>query len=259
MSTQLSNSAFKMTGPSYMIDNSKYQYGSISPRKRVYANFQTPVSYSDRHLELSKKQQDRSEKKKKTWTEKEDEQLKGLVTSLHDGEKEKTIKWAVIAAKMDNRTGKQCRERWHNHLRPDLKKGEWTKEEDELIVKLQAKMGNQWSKITNHLPGRTDNDVKNRWHSSMRASKREKSSLDSSSRSDQKESKPEPAFSDDVDIEPLHWDSERLPLVDLSLSENNNHGSKRIKLEEDNLFAPTKQPRYGAYPTEEIAPIKTRP
>mmetsp|Transcript_11714 Transcript_11714/g.17199 ORF Transcript_11714/g.17199 Transcript_11714/m.17199 type:complete len:88 (+) Transcript_11714:56-319(+) len=53
-----------------MIDNSKYQYGSISPRKRVYANFQTPVSYSDRHLELSKKQQDRSEKKKKTWTEK---------------------------------------------------------------------------------------------------------------------------------------------------------------------------------------------
>jgi len=112
----------------------------------------------------------------------------------------------------------------------------------------------------------------------MRASKREKSSLESSSRSDQKESKvlsciyvdennstdhtfdqPETAFSDDVDIEPLHWDSERLPLVDLSLSENNNHGSKRIKLEEDNLFAPTKQPRYGAYPTEEIAPIKTRP
>ena len=70
---------------------------------------------------------------------------------------------------MSTRTGKQCRERYFNHLQPNVKKGGWTKEEDMLILDLQVKMGNQWSSMSKLLPGRTDNAIKNRYHAMMKA------------------------------------------------------------------------------------------
>ncbi|CAA6663669.1 unnamed protein product [Spirodela intermedia] len=72
------------------------------------------------------------------------------------------------------RCGKSCRLRWMNYLRPDLKRGAFSPEEENLIIELHAVLGNRWSQIAAQLPGRTDNEIKNLWNSSIKKQLRQR-------------------------------------------------------------------------------------
>lgn len=73
-----------------------------------------------------------------------------------------------------NRTGKSCRLRWVNYLHPGLKRGKMTPHEERLVLELQSKWGNRWSRIARKLPGRTDNEIKNYWRTHMRKKAQDK-------------------------------------------------------------------------------------
>jgi hypothetical protein len=88
-----------------------------------------------------------------------------MLLSMINGSEKKD--WSSVALKLGDRTGKQCRQRYNYHLEQEYKKGGWTSEEDRTIIRLQAELGNSWSKIAKYLPGRNDNSVKNRWYCAL--------------------------------------------------------------------------------------------
>ncbi|CAL4896690.1 unnamed protein product [Urochloa decumbens] len=100
---------------------------------------------------------------KGAWTKEEDKRLVSYIRAHGEGCWRALPKAAGLL-----RCGKSCRLRWINYLRPDLKRGNFTEEEDDVIIKLHQILGNKWSLIAGRLPGRTDNEIKNYWNTHIK-------------------------------------------------------------------------------------------
>ncbi|XVF42899.1 hypothetical protein PTKIN_Ptkin01aG0403000 [Pterospermum kingtungense] len=101
--------------------------------------------------------------KKGPWTPEEDRILVDYIQKHGHGSWRALPKLAGL-----NRCGKSCRLRWTNYLRPDIKRGKFSEEEEQTIINLHQVLGNKWSAIATHLPGRTDNEIKNFWNTHLR-------------------------------------------------------------------------------------------
>ncbi|XP_030539769.1 transcription factor MYB61 [Rhodamnia argentea] len=107
--------------------------------------------------------------RKGLWSPEEDEKLLRHITQYGHGCWSSVPKQAGL-----QRCGKSCRLRWINYLRPDLKRGAFSQEEEDLIIEFHAVLGNKWSQIAAQLPGRTDNEIKNLWNSCLKKKLRQR-------------------------------------------------------------------------------------
>ena len=135
-----------------------------------FADFETSLFFEDSEndntlLQASKKiskssngSYKKSKRARNPWTPREDAKLMELMKKYGQS-------WAMISSQLEGRTGKQVRDRYLNKLRPNIKCGDWSAEEDNLLVKLLKEVGNRWSLIATHLPTRTEGQVKNRYYS----------------------------------------------------------------------------------------------
>lgn len=115
------------------------------------------INFKYNNSNISKPENKQIVSKKIKWTCEEDEKL--ILSIQKNGIKN----WSLVSQDVQGRTGKQCRERWLNQLSPKLNKNNWTPEEDQILIQNQKIFGNSWSKLSLFLPGRSSNNIKNRW------------------------------------------------------------------------------------------------
>lgn len=142
--------------PIYLCDqDSKFSTSKLNKASKKISK--ASPSSEDSYKKASK----RHNKARNPWTPKEDHKLLELMKKYGQS-------WAMISSVMEGRTGKQVRDRFLNKLRPNIRCGDWSQREDEILVSLCKELGNRWSLIATHLPGRTEAQVKNRFYSSLK-------------------------------------------------------------------------------------------
>ena len=144
----------QMQPPNFVLDIKNLLNYKEDQYNSVISPISSPIQSDSTDDEKS--EEEKSQKSKEKFTEKEDHKLKQLVSFLG------TKNWKFIAKEMGTKNARQCRERWKNYLNPDLNLGTYTVQEDMLIVKLYQEIGPKWKKMSNYLPGRSPNSIRNR-------------------------------------------------------------------------------------------------
>ncbi|XP_058088299.1 transcription repressor MYB6-like isoform X1 [Magnolia sinica] len=147
--------------------------------------------------------------RKGLWSPEEDEKLYNHITRFGVG------CWSAVPKQAGlQRCGKSCRLRWINYLRPDLKRGHFSQQEEDLIISLHEVLGNRWSQIAAQLPGRTDNEIKNLWNSCLKKKLRQRG-IDPNTHKPLSEIQEQ----DEKNLEMVAWEPQSKKLRSQSMSE----------------------------------------